>query len=262
MSRTVDSAAWMATGVLELPALITVDEVRILREAFDELRASGVPTSKQVLYTHEPPRAARPSFATLMEQWLNPHLRDDAASSAAVAERLGRRLAARFGEELFLFQDVLMSKGADHQPFPWHQDQPYWPVATPGGVVVWCALDPVDPSNGALELAVASKRLGLGPAVDLHTGESQLGMTQALPDLSEFERRCVTLAPGDAVLFHPRTWHRSGPNVTGASRRVWSSSWLPGAALWRRESAPLHPLSARIEDGRRVAETLERRRSR
>lgn len=256
MSPRADVETWQTSGVFEIRALISAQEVQYLLDTFERLRTAGAPTSQQMLYTHEVPLAERPPFGVLMEQWLNPHMRPDGAACAAIASRVRHALSERFEEELFLFQDVLMSKRHGHRPFPWHQDEPYWPVTTPGGVVVWCALDRVDRSNGAVEVAVGSHKSGLGPAIDLHTGEPQLGATEAVPDLLEYEHRCADLAPGDALLFHPRIWHRSGPNVTGAARRAWSSSWLPEAARWCVARAPRHPLASRLEDGGPVCHTL------
>lgn len=256
MSPDPEITTWHTEGILEMRALISPDEVECLRDTFDMLRASGVPSSQQALYTHFAPPPDRPAFGALMEQWLNPHARADAKRCASIVSRVQRLLSERLGEALFLFQDVLMSKSTGHRPFPWHQDEPYWPVMTIGGAVIWCALDPVDRSNGALELASGSHRLGLGPAIDLHTGEPQHGTTGHVPDLAKLEHRCLELAPGDAVLFHPRSWHRSGPNVSGAPRRAWSSSWLPASARWCRARAPRHPLAAHIEDGASVADAL------
>jgi ectoine hydroxylase-related dioxygenase (phytanoyl-CoA dioxygenase family) len=259
MESSSEHAIWNASGVIAVPALLTRNEVDELRHAFDALRAAGAPTSQQLLYTHEAPREARPPFGALMEQWLNPRTHPAAEACLDAASRLGGNLAALLGEELYLFQDALMSKQAGQREFPWHQDEPYWPVSTPGGAVVWCALDNVGPSNGGLEVAVGSHTSGLGAPIDLHTGEPQGCAREAVADLSEFAHRCPELSPGDALIFHPRTWHRSGPNVTGASRRVWSSSWLPAGARWCVSKAPRHPLSRHLPDGEPVAQMLAKR---
>lgn len=259
MDLSREQTTWRAAGVVLLQALLTRDEVERLRHSFDALRAAGAATSQQLLYTHEAPREAKPSFGALMEQWLNPHTHPAAQACLDVASRLERHLTALLGDELYLFQDALMSKGASHLEFPWHQDEPYWPVSTPGGAVVWCALDDVGPSNGGLEVAVGSHMGGLGPPIDLHTGEPQAGARESVANFSEFARRCPELAPGDALVFHPRTWHRSGLNLTGASRRAWSSSWLPAGARWCVSKAPRHPLSRHLPDGELVSRLLARR---
>jgi hypothetical protein len=242
-------AALETDGFAVSPRLLSMDEVDVLRGCLDQLDGSQTPTTTQVLYTHAPPTEPRPPFERLMRQWLNPHRRAQTGSTAAMFARIERRLQ-HLGFDLVPFQDVLLVKTADHAPFPWHQDEPYWPFDAPDGLVVWCALDPVGPDNGGLELARGSHLIGRGPAIDLHTGEPQVGHPGRVPDLDVFTGECPCLSPGDAVLFWPRTWHRSGCNVSGARRRGWSSSWLaPGTPL-RPELAPRHPLA---RDGRKGA---------
>lgn len=96
---------------------------------------------------------------------------------------------------------------------------------------------------------MGSHRNGLGPAIDLHTGEAQEGTARLLPSLSDYEVACPLLEPGDAVLFHPRTWHRSGVNQHTQRRRAWASTWLSPDARWNRDRAPRHPLANRVEHG-------------
>lgn len=142
-----------------------------------------------------------------------------------------------------------MDKRAGHAPFPWHQDFPFWPVDRPVGLIAWTPLDPCDEENGALQIALGSHRAGVGPAIDLHSGEPQAGYERSTFRPADHALASPSLAPGDVILFHPLTWHRSPPNVTGAARRVWASTWLQGDARWSRQRAPRHPLSSKITDG-------------
>ncbi|HEX4417722.1 MAG TPA: phytanoyl-CoA dioxygenase family protein [Kofleriaceae bacterium] len=230
------------------PGLLDAEEVETLRGCLDRLHEDRIPTTAQVLYTHVPPTEPRPSYARLMVQWLNPHKRMHAGSTTEVISRVAHRLA-RLQLDFVPFQDAFLEKTADHAPFPWHQDEPFWPFDAPTGLVAWCALDPVDRANGGLELARGSHRCGRGPAIDLHTGAPQVGATGEVPNLAAFEHVCPAMAPGDAVLFRPRTWHRSERNTNGARRRGWSSSWLPPGTCLRPELAPRHPLAREPRGG-------------
>lgn len=229
-------------GFTVSPGLLAAEEVMTLRRCMALLHEARVPTTTQVLYTHAIPTETRPSFERLMLQWLNPHQRTDAGGTAELLARVARRLS-NLGFGLVPFQDVLLAKTIDHAPFPWHQDEPYWPFDAPAGLVAWCALDPVDRRNGGLELAPGSHQLGRSPAIDLHTGEPQTDLPGPLPARTVFVGECPSLSPGDAVLFRPRTWHRSDRNTSGAPRRGWISSWLPLGTRLRPELAPRHPLA-------------------
>lgn len=243
---TLDSL--LAQGVVVMPGLLDDAEVEQLRACVERLRIEGVPTSRQVLYTHELPSTPRPGFDRLFEQWLNPHALPSAASTRAMLERLGERLAPRLGPNLSAFQDILLDKHASHTELPWHQDEPFWPIDTPWAAVVWCALDPVERTRGGIELAIASHHR-LGPAIDLHTGAAQRETTAAPFDPAAFELCCPTLQPGDAVCFHGRTWHRSGRNHTPFPRRAWISAWAPPTAVWDPARTPRHPRARELVPG-------------
>lgn len=235
-------------GVVIVRSLLNPMDVEMLHACFDTLRAEGVPTTQQVLYTHELPSSPRPGFERLFEQWFNPHNRHGLGSTRLLLDRLGARLAVELTEELFAFQDVLLSKHAGHAALPWHQDQPFWPIETPWAAVVWCALDPVQLERGGVEFAIGSHRQ-LGPAIDLHTGEPQRADAAMPFESSAFEICCPVLVPGDAVIFHGRMWHRSGINHVGLPRRAWISTWLPPEARWSPALAPRHPRSRFVVAG-------------
>ncbi len=232
-------------GFTVCPTLLAADEVDLVRACFDDLRTVGAPTTTQVLYTHEAPAVPRPSFDRLMLQWLNPHLHVGPGSTTALLKLVGHQLRA-LGFDLRPFQDVLLAKTAAHACFPWHQDEPFWPFDAAAGLVVWCALDPVDSTCGGLEFAPRSHLLGRGPAIDLHTGEPQAGAGGSIPDLDALVGVCPVLRPGDAVAFRPRTWHRSGRNISSAPRRglviVRGCRSVP---RFKANSPPRRPLVAR-----------------
>lgn len=225
-------------GLAGCPGLLGRAQVDALRRAIESLRRTGSAKTTQILYTHRVPAEPRPPFSELMEQWLDPHLREGGAEIRAVLDPLANRLSSTF-PGMRLLQDVLLIKQPWHREFAWHQDEPFWPWDAAEGLVLWCALDHVDRRNGAVEFAVGSHAHGRGPAIDLHTGEPQCGGPR--PDLASYDLVCPPLAPGDAVLFSARLWHRSGRNLSRSPRRAWSSAWLPSDAVWRPDRAPRHP---------------------
>lgn len=236
-------------GLVVMRKFLSEELVVSLRHCFDVLESRAVPTSRQVLYTHREPSGPRGDFSELMHQWFNPHRIVGDGNTTAPMRAIRERVREFAERSVIPFQDVLMSKCAGHREFPWHQDAPFWPVDVVWGAIVWCALDPTDASNGAVEFALESHFEALSSAVDLHTGAAQEGTRGDLPDSRRFEVVCPTLAPGDAVIFHPRTLHRSGENTSGRVRRAWASTWLSSDSRWDRDRAPRHPLASRAEHG-------------
>lgn len=103
--------------------------------------------------------------------------------------------------------------------FPYHQDERFLigealqRVQRWGGVNLVIALDTSDPSNGGFEVL---GRTHLGGITDDPYDASS--MNSGVFD--ETYRTLPTLLPGDALLFHPRLAHGSGPNLSPASRRL------------------------------------------
>lgn len=255
---------WPPEGFYVLRNLLGANEVSLLHHLID-LHRQQVPPSRQILYTHQlPPVLTNTSTDTvngapirgmevLMEQWLNPH-RHGTLSTLSVAESLRERIRHLLQSVPVLFQDLLMSKNPGHQPMPFHQDFPFWPVAEPVGGVLWVALDSIDQSVGGLSLAAGSHIDGIGPPIDLHSGLPQPGFVCDPIDLARYTVDTPVLAPGDAIWFHPLLWHRSDANLSGRQRRVWNSTWLPSQAHWSRQNAPRHPLANRLQEGSAVGE--------
>jgi phytanoyl-CoA hydroxylase len=103
--------------------------------------------------------------------------------------------------------------------FPYHQDEAFIfgdalrRVQQFGGINLVIALDPADATNGGFEVL---GRTHLGDVVKLSYDVSQ--MNYEVFDLTH--RVVPTLAPGDAILFHPRLAHGSEPNRSERPRRL------------------------------------------
>lgn len=112
--------------------------------------------------------------------------------------------------------------------FPYHQDESFLfgaalrRVRQFGGINLVIALDPADAENGGFEVL---GRTHLGPLVDVpyDTSASNTGL------FDESHRVLAPLSPGDALLFHPRLAHGSGPNRSDRPRRL-ITLWFGGSA--------------------------------
>lgn len=112
--------------------------------------------------------------------------------------------------------------------FPYHQDESFLfgdalrRVQQFGGVNMVIALDPADAENGGFEVLARTHRGGL---IDVKYDGS--AMNHGVFD--ESQRVIPVLTPGDAVLFHPRLAHGSGPNRSDRPRRL-ITLWFGGGA--------------------------------
>jgi phytanoyl-CoA hydroxylase len=113
--------------------------------------------------------------------------------------------------------------------FPYHQDESFLfgaalrRVHRFGGVNLVIALDPADAENGGFEVL---GRTHQGPLVNAtyDTSATNAGL------FDESHRVLAPLSPGDALLFHPRLAHGSGPNRSERPRRL-ITLWFGGDAL-------------------------------
>ena len=110
--------------------------------------------------------------------------------------------------------------------FPYHQDERFLTgdaiarVRRFGGVNLVLALDSADGENGGFEVLGRTHLGELG--TDLYEVST---MNHGVFD--ESHRAVPALSPGDAVLFHPRLAHGSGPNHSNRPRRL-VTLWMGG----------------------------------
>lgn len=118
--------------------------------------------------------------------------------------------------------------------FPYHQDESFLfgaalrRVQQFGGVNLVIALDPSDAENGGFEVLGRTHTGGLLDAT-YDTSTRNAGL------FDESRRVLAPLSPGDALLFHPRLAHGSGPNRSARTRRL-VTLWFGGGALPRAGS--------------------------
>lgn len=112
--------------------------------------------------------------------------------------------------------------------FPYHQDESFLfgdalrRVRQFGGVNLVIALDPADADNGGFEVLGRTHQQGLLD-VPYDTSALNAGL------FDESHRVLLPMAPGDALLFHPRLAHGSGYNRSVRPRRL-ITLWFGGGA--------------------------------
>jgi ectoine hydroxylase-related dioxygenase (phytanoyl-CoA dioxygenase family) len=105
---------------------------------------------------------------------------------------------------------------------PWHQDSGYYGPQSNESLIItaWIPVVPVDAENGCMQVAPGSHRAGLLE----HQPENRAGRFLEISEADSVvdEVRAVTcpMEPGDVLLFHNLTFHRSLPNTSPITR--WS----------------------------------------
>jgi ectoine hydroxylase-related dioxygenase (phytanoyl-CoA dioxygenase family) len=127
-----------------------------------------------------------------------------------------------------MFYDQLFVKEpGTSSPTPWHNDQPYWPVAGWPVMSFWIALDPVTRDSGAVEYIRGSHKWDrwFQPETFAKGGfqyEKNPGyepMIDVEGHRTDYDIVSWDMAPGDAIAFHALVVHGSGGNMRQDRRR-------------------------------------------
>lgn len=215
-----------ADGFVEVPALAGIDEVTLLRSAFDEA-FTPLPRNRNALINFagvasDPGRYEMPQLENLSRHM--PVLL--ALECTARAHAIARQLLGPGARQLFDFG--LMKRPFSDVPTPLHQDIAF--VEAPSFhemITIWMPLQDVDEENGCLAYVPGSHRLGVLPHERVPGNDNGLICTAPLSPVVP-----CPLKAGDAVVHHFRTLHVAGGNRSSEPRRA--IAWGFGV---RREQA-------------------------
>lgn len=147
-----------------------------------------------------------------MSDVIDPKLRQAAADPHVV-----RILTQLIGPNVeFLSAKAVFKNAETSFASPWHQDWFYWGGASK--MSIWIALDDATPENGCLKFIPGSHRKVFPKKVV--DGENAFVNRIEQTDLDGLPEVTVALKRGDAAFFHDLAVHSSHPNVSGADR--WS----------------------------------------
>jgi hypothetical protein len=228
-------------GYLLPGRVLTDDQVERLRAALDRARARQQeydlldpelwPTKRKD--SKEPGK----SVGFLFNLWLA----DDDFREVAFLPQLARWSAQLIGSrQVRLLEDGAIFKdpgtgGALH----WHQDYPYWPLATPAAATAWIALDRVTIDNGGMRVAVGSHLLGERLPASFGGGQSygeekRFATVKPIgaPEDEGLEVVPIELEAGEVSFHTPLTWHASGPNTTDRPRRGFVLRYAGDGVIW------------------------------
>ncbi len=142
-------------------------------------------------------------------------------------------------KEVVLLEDgAIVKKPVVGGRLGWHQDYAYWPLASPGAVTCWIALDDVSPENGGMHVAVGSHKLGEKLPVEFGDGSSFMhaerpGIGEVVPpEEAGLESYGYELKAGECGFHHALIWHASGPNTSPNLRRGFVPRYVAGGTQW------------------------------
>jgi ectoine hydroxylase-related dioxygenase (phytanoyl-CoA dioxygenase family) len=213
-------AFYRENGFVQVDDVVSPATVAALREALDAAYrddAGGIHTS-----------ARDSAYAKVLDQRVNVW-RDHPVVREHVFDRrlaeMARRLAGVRGVRLWHDQALYKQPG-DSKPTPWHQDLPYWPMAEPGALSLWLALDDVDEHNGAMSFVPGSQRVGLLPGINLVNPEDIFAKVPG-GALAGVKPVLCRLRAGSCTFHDGRTFHAAGANHTAAPRRAMVTIYMP-----------------------------------
>lgn len=148
---------------------------------------------------------------------LNAYSRFPALRPLVTGPAVAQRLRAMLGTQRVLLSqchhNCVMTKAPDFSSETlWHQDIRYWSFERPELISLWLALGDETADNGALQVIPGSHRQDFAARRldDARFLRPELPENQALIRRA----RTVELAQGDVLLFHCRTFHAAGRNLT------------------------------------------------
>jgi ectoine hydroxylase-related dioxygenase (phytanoyl-CoA dioxygenase family) len=160
--------------------------------------------------------------------------------SNPVIAGLARQLLG--SEEVVLMEDgAVIKKPVVGGKLSWHQDYAYWPLATPGAVTCWIALDDVSGANGGMQVAAGSHKLGEKLPVEFGDGSSFMHAERRVigevqpPEEAGLEVVGYELKAGECGFHNALLWHASGPNTSENPRRGFIPRYVAGGTIWLGE---------------------------
>jgi phytanoyl-CoA hydroxylase len=158
-------------------------------------------------------------------KFLNPDRFDPVMAECLRLPRVLDLVESLLGPDLlaFLLMFIYKPPGLDEAIHPFHQDAVFFPFGPHDDVCgVWAPLDRADADNGSLCVVPGSHRLPVRAHAAIAGVNAGAFAAEGVEEDEEIRERAVTLAldPGDCVIFHSRTLHRTGGNRTKRHRRV------------------------------------------
>lgn len=235
---TVDLAAWEREGWFLARGLLDLRTVTALQEATDALEATAAgferDTSVRGTFFELQSASGRkrePALAPGLLRKITGPSKAQPAFARLRTDRRVRGLLRGLGlrDPRCVIDQVNLKPPRVGTGFPYHQDAGFLfgdareRLDRSGGAHLVIALDTSDAGNGGFEVLGRTHR---SPREDLCDGSHYDTSTRNEGVYDERFREVPSLAPGDAVVFHPWLAHGSGPNRSERRRRLVTMWWV------------------------------------
>lgn len=198
--------AFRRDGYLLLPGLYTPQEVREITAWTDEVSAWPETPGRHMMYFEQSRLEPGSRILCRMEDIEPFHAGFRALFCSGKMQGVVSEL---FGEDAVLFKDKINFKLPGGDGFKAHQDvQAGWDSYAKLHITALVTIDRCTVENGCLEMAPGRHDKGL------------IGEKWKPLDEDALKYVAIPTEPGDAIFFDSFAPHRSGPNLTGDSRRV------------------------------------------
>jgi ectoine hydroxylase-related dioxygenase (phytanoyl-CoA dioxygenase family) len=157
---------------------------------------------------------------------------------------------AALGDTVYLFNEQYVVKAAERgMKFSWHQDSGFIEYAHLPYLTCWVALDDMTEANGTVYLLPYS-RAGTRSVVK-HVRDRETG--DLIGYFGDDPGDPVIVPAGSIACFSTTLFHRSGPNTTNRTRRVYVAQYSAEPILSEDGSRPRMLAEPLLVDGKRVS---------
>ncbi len=202
--------AFETDGVVRITGLLLADELALVRRHLDEYVQHVLPGVPASDYTFE---ADGKSIRNLWRL----HEHDGFFAELADRPQWKDQIAPLVhGEPVVVGVETFNKPARVGSVVPFHQDNAYFCLEPPDVLTLWIALDPVTEANGAVRYLEGSHDTLLP-----HVPSGVKGNSYGLPpdfQPNGYVEAVGLLSPGDALIHHGQTIHRSDPNRSDRSR--------------------------------------------